>query len=147
MLHTANTARDSETVEPAVLPPGTYWVGDPCYSIPSDRWAEWLEAAYAANHRHGTEVLLADLDGHAIVGVQTQHGDGSYTDRQGRTYEVDAGLIGLVPIVIGEERYPRSDEAGRLITFETAVEVFRCPRGAITLGHIVIDTDCSPWDD
>jgi len=34
-----------KSLETARVPAGTYWIGDPCYTIPTDEWMEWLDAA------------------------------------------------------------------------------------------------------
>lgn len=146
-MPTTSAGRGPETVEPAILPSGTYWVGDPCYTVPSDRWHEWLEAAYATTHQFADELLLAKLDRYPIVGVRTQHGDGTYVDQEGHEYDVDAGLIGLVPVAVAQPRYLRCNGTGQLVTFDTPVVVSRSSNGVITLGHIVIDTGRHPWLD
>jgi len=126
------------------MPAGRYYLGDPCYSVPKDRWMEWLEAADYENNR---EVLIAELDGHKILGLNTHHGDGVYEDQDGNIYGVDSGLIGLVPVEIAENRYGGRDGCGRIVEFS---EMFKCHRsetGVLKFGHIVINTDYEDGDE
>lgn len=120
----------------ATLPPGTYVVGDPCYSIPDEKWMEWLEAAdYTNNHRE--HVLVAEVDGRLCVGVSTYFGDGSYDGDDGNTYGVDAGLLGLVPIEVASKNSVGDDRVLR--TFQSEV-VCEYNGGHVRLGPITIDT-------
>jgi hypothetical protein len=123
----------------ATLPPGTYIVGDPCYSIGEDHndWMEWLEAAdYTQNDRN--HVLVAPYKGRLCVGVSTKYGDGEYYDNQGNSYGVDAGLVGLVAIEVSDRN---SVGDGRVIvTFDEEVDCFY-EDGLIHLGHIEVETN------
>lgn len=120
-----------------LMPPGTYRVGDPCYSVPTARWREWLTAA---NYMDEPTILLAELDGYPIIGIGTAYGDGRYVDAEGRTYAVDAGLIGLVPVGLPDLRDDRSG-LWHQVTF---TEPFRCyyneSTQTIHLGTITIPT-------
>lgn len=119
-----------------VMPAGTYYLGDPCYSVPNSRWMEWLEAA-----KYETEdVLVADLDGHKILGLSTLYGDGQYPGSNGFDYPVDAGLIGLVPVSMayGNDCVGRPDLVTK-VTFDKPV-VCQYERGLLRFGHITIDT-------
>lgn len=114
------------------MPAGTYWVGDPCYGVPDQRWMEWLEAAdYESNH----PVLYAELDGHPVVGLTTAYGDGVYHDGPGNEYPVDAGLIGMVPVAVAQEK----PFGMRKVVFDFPVKV-RWDEGVLEFGSIRIDT-------
>jgi len=133
---------ENEVVQIAsvIVPAGEYYVGDPCYGVPNDRWMEWLEVAdYLRQHR----ILTASLDGYPVVGVGTKYGDGSYVGGPGLEFPVDAGLIGIVAKEIS-----KSDPHGmHLVTF---VRPFECSyddwQGRITIGHITIDTEEAGWE-
>lgn len=121
------------------IPAGRYVIGDPCYSVPDERWMEWLEAADYTEVGRG--VLYAEIDGHHIVGVITAHGDGQYYSSEGHSLGVDAGVIGLVP-----ESFAENNTSSELDVVEfTAPVTCRYADGVIHLGHIEIDTD--PDDD
>lgn len=116
------------------MPAGEYYVGDPCYAVPNERWMEWLEAADYENERR---FLLADLDGYPVLGIGTAYGDGMYEDEDYNQYPVDAGLIGLVPVEVADDSC-----ASRRVRFPhtfmcTYVEEYRM----IVLGNIRIDTE------
>jgi hypothetical protein len=122
-----------------VMPAGEYWVGDPCYSVPNERWIEWLEAADYESER---TILLAELDGNSVLGINTAYGDGQYEDEQGRVYPVDAGLIGVTPVEVVGDQVPSG--AHRL----AFANDFSCSydKGTIILGHISINTDPADED-
>jgi hypothetical protein len=119
------------------MPAGKYYLGDPCYSVPDDRWIEWLDAADSEN---AGRVLIADLDGHKIIGFGTAYGDGEYRDQHGNTYGVDAGLIGLVPVEIAENPYEGQEGCGRIVEFTEPFECSRYKDGTLKFGEIVIET-------
>ena len=121
-----------------IVPAGTYWLGDPCYSIPDHEWLEWLRAADCSNE---DRLLRASLkDGNYAVGVSTAHGDGQYSDQYSRVYYVDSGMIGLVNVVwapdLKEEKNVRYK-----VTFDKPVEVSWNTDGVIEIGGIYIATD------
>lgn len=130
-------------VTAVVMPAGEYWVGDPCYSVPNDRWMEYLDDAGRDDHPHGEPLrfLLGYLDDKPVLGVGTAYGDGEYADEMGRRYPVDAGLIGLTPVDLAEDDSPFGSH---LIKFD---HDFTCSYsdGTITLGDINIDTN--GWAD
>jgi hypothetical protein len=121
------------------MPAGRYWIGDPCYAVPNDRWMEWLKAA---DYMEQPRYLIAEFDGRPVLGISTAYGDGEYYDRGGLgSFPVDAGLIGVVPVEVAQ-----ADVTGmHLVEFE---HDFECrydedDAGLIVLGHIEIETDPS----
>lgn len=142
--------------ESATVPAGTYRIGDPCYSVPQDRWLEWLEAA---GNEKGRRCLLAEIDGRPVLGIGTQYGDGEYFDQHGRAYGVDAGLIGLVPVDLPGIDRDRTDEAAARSGLYHVVELaepalcwYDEDDGTIVLGEVRIHTGDEPededdWDD
>lgn len=140
----SNDTATKPPVHSATLPPGTYVVGDPCYSIDNDRWMEWLEAADYMNEDHD-HILAASLDGHLAVAVGTDYGDGQYEDNLGNSFPVDAGLIGLVPLAIATKNDVGDERV--LVTLNTETEVGIREDGIITLGPHEIDTDPNYCND
>jgi hypothetical protein len=128
----------AKVVTAVKMPAGTYWVGDPCYAVPDNRWMEWLEAADYMNERR---FLLAELDGHAVLGVGTAWGDGVYRGSDGNFYPVDAGLIGVVPVEVASAGV--REDLMKKVTFDRD---FECSyddedgEGVIVLGDIRIKT-------
>lgn len=129
MVHTADSV---------IVPAGRYRLGDPCYSVASDLWMTWLEAADYKTE----QVMAATLDGHAVIGLSTMYGDGEYPATDGRTYCVDAGMIGLVHEAVADRTdLGDDDRLGSWVTFEAPVLCTRDEEtGALTFGHISIET-------
>lgn len=134
-----------KSLETARVPAGTYWIGDPCYTIPTDEWMEWLDAA---DYTSPSNVLEARLDDNRYaLALSTAYGDGEYLDQDRRNYGVDAGLIGVVSITWPEVREAFEKEGMRyLVTFDTEVEA-RYDDGLLTFGHIAIETNDSDPDE
>jgi hypothetical protein len=130
--------------------PGTYRLGDPCYSVPSDKWQGWLEQCYAG-HEAGTpaEVYDGRVAGRRVVAFSTMYGDGTYYDQSGRSYGVDSGIIGLVPADM-PGLSPRDVEIGlvQLVTFERAVTCdVDTATGLLVFGTVMIETGEVELDD
>jgi hypothetical protein len=68
------SVKGSINIGSVAMPAGRYWVGDPCYAVPSERWMEWLEAA---DYMNAGRYLLAELDGRSVLGIGTAYGDGT----------------------------------------------------------------------
>lgn len=136
----AGTFTINTIIGSVTMPAGEYWIGDPCYAIPNDRWMEWLEAGGLGNDPP-PKYQVADLDGYPCIGVGTAHGDGCYPGSDGASYPVDAGLIGAVAVEVVE-----GEPFGmRRVTFEHDFDVsYDHASGTIWIGDISIQTD---YDD
>lgn len=125
----------------AILPAGTYWVGDPCYCVPDDHWDDLLNVSdFFGCGGFGTRNTLPkgvyNFRGVPILAFNTAYGDGVYEDDEGRKYPVDAGLIGAVPV-----SYAKSNPFGcHKMTFIVPTKVSNVD-GVITIGDIVINTN------
>jgi hypothetical protein len=122
------------------MPPGEYWVGDPCYAFEDNNlWCDLLNSA-GIDELPMPVIMEADAGGYAFIASGTAHGDGTYTDQHRRRYPVDAGLIGITPARGGEAR----PKGMKTIRFTYPVGV-RYDRGTIVIGsgqeRIVIETD------
>lgn len=124
-----------------IMPAGKYYVGDPCYACPDERWLEWLKAA---NFEDEGRYLAATLDGHALLGIGTMYGDGSYLGSDGKDYPVDAGLLGLVPVEVADITGYKDME---IVEFPDDFTCTWDDSGVITLGHIEIDTNPDDPDE
>ena len=100
-------------VKQVIVPAGKYWLCDPCYAVPENLWMQLLNSCDFFNAPVGT---VTDSRGgvHHVLGFCTAYGDGCYVDQHGNTYPVDAGLIGLVPVELGEP-----GGFGTLVEFKT----------------------------
>lgn len=123
------------------VPPGEYYLGDPCYSIGEDRdkWIDLCDKWYIAENKGSNPV--AQSGDSFVLAFNTAYGDGSYPGSDGKYYCVDAGIIGLVPVEI-------ADKGTDLVTKITFTEPTVCTseNGVLTFGSVVIDTDPS-YDD
>lgn len=80
-----------------MMRPGTYYVGDLCY-VMHPQWKEVCNLMFATD---GGGVLNGEFNlanGVRFAVSSTAYGDGTYQDRQGRNYPVDAGLIGCIRV-------------------------------------------------
>jgi hypothetical protein len=87
----AHKVADANSV---TVPAGTYFLGDPCYSVPGHEWDGLLKATNFFEKPAGH---LSD-GSTQVVAFSTAWGDGIYEGNDGNKYPVDAGLIGLVPV-------------------------------------------------
>ena len=75
-----------------MIPPGTYYMGDPCYAV---RDVDWHTLLHSADYFHNP---VGEIHGFRVYATSTAYGDGEYIGSSGHSYPVDAGLIGLVPV-------------------------------------------------
>ena len=117
---------------------GKYYVGDLCY-VMHDRWDE-----FCALTINGHNVLDGEFnlkDGTRFATYTTMYGDGNYFDEEGKSYDVDAGLIGCVALEdIDFTDSSNSVAGGRIVEFVRDFTTFSSG-GVITIGTVCIDTD------
>lgn len=122
---------------------GTYYVGDLCYVL-HERWDEFCALTISGNNVLDGEFNLKD--GTRFATFTTRWGDGNYFDQDGKSYDVDAGLIGCVHIEDIDLTRPDNFLAGgRVVEFVNDFSTFSAG-GVITIGNIVIDTDVADQD-
>ena len=117
----------------AHLPPGRYFIGDPCYVFDNDKdtWDKLLDAGLVDGG-------LIEFNGHKVWGHSTMWGDGTYKDQNGNEFGVDSGMLGAVPMELIE--YPAGEEHGTMVDAPNGLTV-DFERGTFYLGNIVIKTD------
>ena len=127
------------------MEPGTYYVGDLCYVL-NDRWDELCKLTI-----RGDNVVDGGFtfqDGTEFVTFTTKYGDGTYYDKEGRVYPVDAGLIGCIRVenIDTDTSVLGGIDFGNIITFE---KPFVCEKvdGMLYFGKVAIDLDPSDNDD
>lgn len=125
------------------FPKGTYFVGDPCYCFNSKTWDE----IGRQTDGFGDDTIMAELRDFTMWSEGTAYGDGEYTDQFGNHYSVDAGLIGIVPIEIVENKGYDLHTLGLIHTFTRDFVVESDGEGLFTIGHIRIDTTVDCWGD
>jgi len=111
------------------IPAGTYFVGDPCYSF-DKKWAAILEQTDFFEK----PVALDESGKPFAVAFSTAYGDGTYLDRDGRRYIVDAGLLGLV--LCGAEDNSPEYAGVKPVTFDGEVSCY-----VEEDGHVIVFTD------
>ena len=127
-----------------VLAPGTYWVGDPGYAF-DDRalWIALLESANYKDHPRVLNAVISNDQDFMFCATNTEFGDGTYFDSDGREYPVDAGLLGVVP----DAHIKTSPFGMHLIEFTEEFTVSRDGDGVVHIGPIDIDTDPAEEDE
>lgn len=116
-----------------VIPAGTYVLGDPCYTIKDEDWDTVLEKTDYFTYPD------CELHGKLVIGFHTAYGDGDYKANNGRSYGVDAGLIGLVQVNPDYEIPEHYKDTVSLVTFpEPCIALNR--EGYMRFGAIRIDT-------
>ena len=102
-------------LNPLALPPGTYYVGDPCYPL-GESWIykkAWDSAGYTAP-------AYFRSDRGVVVVAHTAWGDGGYheTHYKGekgmKEYLVDSGIISLISIALSVDEVKRLEAEGPL---------------------------------
>lgn len=119
------------------MEPGTYYVGDLCYVL-RDSWDEFCEITIGD---HGClSGGFRFKDGREFVTFMTMYGDGTYYDKEGRAYPVDAGLIGCVRVEDMDVDPIEVCDDGQIIKFD---KPFICERvdGMLYFGKVAIDLD------
>lgn len=121
------------------LKKGEYYVGDPSY-IFGKNWVKVLEDTdYFDNEE------IVNVFGEVCVAGGTAYGDGTYTDNFGRKYDVDSGLIGILPVALIsiDNKYTisqiKEDEGMHIIEFKEDFKVY-IDEGIFKFGDIIIDT-------
>lgn len=118
---------------------GKYYIGDLCYVL-HDEWNEVcsLTIKPGLNRPLNGEFNLKDGRRFAIYG--TAYGDGTYLDEEGRSYNVDSGSIGCIPLDAIDQTNPRNFLAGgRVVEFVQDFDTFGVG-GVLRFGTVVIDT-------
>lgn len=127
--------------------PGYYYIGDPCYPF-EESWDELLEKTeYFENEEQ-------NFKGYPIAVDRTAYGDGVYTDNYGREYDVDAGVIGIIPvelISIDERGFSKSqieNHSGmHIVYFDKPFTVETDDEGNFKFGDIEINTKENDEDE
>jgi len=126
----------------AVVPPGRYFLGDPCYAVPADDWSPLLDSCGIFDRPIGR------VRGFEVLAFGTCWGDGEYTDQHSHKYSVDAGLIGLTPIALAQQHraFARLETLGRIVDFESAARCTSDAMGLLIFGGYMINTDSTEGD-
>ena len=80
-----------------MMRPGTYYVGDLCY-VMHPQWKEVCSLMFASDGHFVLDGEFNLANGVRFAVQSTAYGDGTYYDKKGRQYPVDAGLIGCIRV-------------------------------------------------
>jgi hypothetical protein len=129
-----------------MMPAGKYYIGDLCYVMDDDEWAEFCDITITKEGKClDGEFQLKD--GRRFSTYRTKYGDGVYYDHYGHSYSVDAGLIGCILMEdIKANKYDNLLDLGAIQEFDTDFVTGGGRgkpgwEGLIQFGHIVIETD------
>ena len=133
------------------LPPGKWWIGDPCYVFPHDgpMAEKWDELLAKSNFLEGEMPVELDDGKIKVWAASTCYGDGRYPSSIGFDFPVDAGLIGIIPIET-VAYLNRTDvdlnQLGYILNFKTPFCI-KAEDGMFTFGHITINTCSDDYDE
>jgi len=123
-----------------VVPQGSYVIGDPCYAVPDKDWDGLLQSC---NYFESPIGYVKDgVQKFPVLGFGTKWGDGSYRGTDGRVYDVDAGLIGLVPVELVKNLAEHT-----ILVLNKDTLCVNDGSGKLTFGHITIETDPSEEEE
>ena len=109
-----------------------YFVCDPCYVIPDEKWDDFCDVF---NDR---EDDIFTFEGVTVFAHTTEFGDGCYADKGGspEMFDVDSGIIGAIPI----ELCPDAVQS-EFATAELEIQECYYDDGIFHIGQYEIDTD------
>ena len=135
------------------LPPGKYFICDPCYVLPDDEWSQALDSTgffglykekgkyNVREHQHG----VFSRNGILFAVSSTAHGDGVYPVYvnaklvKGVDCSVDAGIIGAIPV--GISAVANLDPLLGYIHIFTEPFTIKYHNGDIIFGDVTVKTD------
>lgn len=128
-----------------MMPAGKYYVGDLCY-VMHERWDDFCDKTIDGNSCKDGEMMLSDGTRFATYG--TAYGDGTYLDNKGRSYSVDAGLIGCVLVSdLNLEAKDNDVLLGQVIEFARPFRTGVTRNGMIWFDNVEIDTSGEFYDE
>ena len=128
------------------LPPGTYFVGDPCYYVRGQNWGAFCDALHSQEKETGRSrqnIYDISLNPNSetptrIIAMSTQYGDGYYPGSCGNSYSVDSGLLAIIP---ADSKDIFDKYTGIAHKFSEPVTISRTKEGTLNFGKISINTN------
>ena len=124
-----------------------YYIGDLCYVMHD----EWDEVCNLLDYEDET-VSYELADGRKFHTLFTKYGDGTYLDNFGRSYSVDAGLIGAIRVE--DIRDPDFEEVvarggAHIVEFDTEFQEYDVHeyKGLLCFAHVEIETGDGMWEE
>ena len=136
--------------EDLTITPGKYYIGDPCYIWPDDKWDEFCNELDYGNGQ------ILEFEGKGLYVFSTAFGDGVYdliqNDLKIRYLSVDAGLLSIIPLDLIESMPNHKLEGIRTETYYKIIEITEdikineVGKGHIKFGEYSINTDECIYD-
>lgn len=101
----------------AILPVGTYYIGDLCYALDDDLYENVFGPSYDAG------LFISNLNPTHVFMMESTGGDGFFNGSDGKEYPVDSGTIGIASQAVLTKKKTRFTEYGSLYTFKSPVHV------------------------
>lgn len=118
---------------------GKYWLGDPSLFLNEKIYKSLLEAKFMSNE----DYCAGYLNDRMVMAMRTAYGDGVYYDNENNSYQVDSGMIGLLPVALRDDFATVS--LGRFVEFREPMIFTKNNAGTFQLGlngkYITIITD------
>jgi hypothetical protein len=112
------------------LPPGKYYIGDPCYIFDAETWTRICDTFINGE--------IVEIDGVKCWSHGTMHGDGEFQDQNGNTFGIDSGMFAAVPIELINN--PAGEDDGAIIDAPSGLTV-EYDQGTFWFGSVCITTD------
>ena len=125
--------------------PVRYYVGDLCY-VMHDAWDEVCGLVPFDNSEHEFELE----DGRKFILFSTAYGDGTYFDREGKSYGVDSGTIGAIKVDdIRDPEFASIVERGlgQVHEFPAEIDGLDCFYESGTIGIYRVEIDTAGGDE
>ena len=123
-----------------MLKSGKYYVGDLSYLLDAKNGYSWEDVLESTGDFEGSSGYF-EYRGIKFFCSDTYHGEGYYSDQNGRTYVVGSGFIGVFPVdTFSEEAL--EDHGSCVVDFKNDFECKTVDvRGFIKVDHLMIATD------
>lgn len=105
----------------AILPKGTYYIGDPCYITKGDPGYHWYEKLLDMHYNHNDQTGVYNVDNVMLFMQNTAEGDGAFDG-----FYVDSGLICIMKIdgLLNDPRFNFKNMSIKGTTFAAFPEDF-----------------------
>jgi len=117
----------------------TWYIGDPCYVIPDERWSEFCDVL----SKHGYRDVDIVWDG-VTMPIRSNGGDGSWSFGSLGSFCVDAGIFTVIPMSLIES-YETELEARRLGIIMKSEPTLRVEDGIIYINDEPDDSVGECW--
>lgn len=134
------------------LEPGKYWVGDPCYVFPRDKWGNLCDTLYELDIQEINNGVIFEYNNIPFFVCVTAYGDGSYAlMRDWETVAelgVDAGLLSVIPLGLVElwKEHTDLEDFGAIITLTESCDI-RAEHGNFSFGEYYVNTTGTDYED